>query len=272
MSMIDPNRYRAALVLLASLSDDGLEDLVLRLVRPDHPKAYRTGPGQDAGIDVCSDLENPPERTWQAKNYNDKINWDECRDSLKAAMSAQSPTSHYTFVFPRALKKGELEFWRETFVPEQKAVHPKLETLDLWDDLPARLEGRPDLIDLLTHGALAEYLRPTIEQIAETGASPLASGTELLNAKTKLAGPTAAEIGRDDPNFTYAQSESEAGEDETFPERRLAFTMSRDKQDNLPRYVMTLRDGRSVRTLAAEPPTARRDRGLRPVVRRERGR
>ena len=58
--MVDPNRYRAVLVLLASLNDDGLEDLVLRLVRPDYPDAYRTGPGQDDGIDVFSDLNVQP--------------------------------------------------------------------------------------------------------------------------------------------------------------------------------------------------------------------
>ncbi|HEY7933905.1 MAG TPA: hypothetical protein VID48_08780, partial [Solirubrobacteraceae bacterium] len=80
-----------------------------------------------------------------------------------------------------------------------------------------------------------------------------ASGTELLNPKTKRAGPTAAEIGRHDPNFTYTQSESEADEQKTPPDRRVTFTMSRDQQDNLPRYAMTLRDGESLKELAAEP-------------------
>jgi tetratricopeptide (TPR) repeat protein len=37
----------------------------------------------------------------------------------------------------------------------------------------------------LNHGALASYLRATLAQLGETGASPLASGTELLNPKTK---------------------------------------------------------------------------------------
>jgi hypothetical protein len=91
MSMVDPNRYRAALVLLASLSDDGLEDLALRLVRPDYPDAYRTGPGRDDGVDVFSDLNAPPERAWQAKNCGDKIDWAECRKSLKSAMALPSP-------------------------------------------------------------------------------------------------------------------------------------------------------------------------------------
>jgi hypothetical protein len=253
MSMVDPNRYRAALVLLASLSDDGLEDLALRLVRPDYPDAYRTGPGRDDGVDVFSDLNAPPERAWQAKNCGDKIDWAECRKSLKSAMALPSPPPHYTFVFPRKLKKGELTFWREKFVTEQKALYPQLKTLDQWDDLAERLEVRPDLIDLLNDGALASYLSPTIERLAQTGASPLASGTELLNENTRLAGPTAAEIGRHDPYFRYTRSESEAGEQDVPHDRRLAFTMRADQQDSLPRYEMKVREGESVRELTAEP-------------------
>ncbi len=249
--MVDPNRYRAVLVLKASLSDDGLEDLVLRLVRPDYPDAYRIGPSQDDGIDVFSDLNAPPERAWQAKNCGDSIDWTECRKSLKAAMSLESPPPHYTFVFPRKLKKGELTFWREKFVPEQTALYPQLETLDQWDDLAERLEARPDLIDLLNDGALASYLCPTIERIAQTGASPLASGTELLNENTRLAGPTAAEIGRNDPYFTYASSESEASEQDAPQSRRLAFTMRRDQRGRLPRFEMRVRE--SVKGLTAEP-------------------
>jgi hypothetical protein len=252
MSMVDPNSYRAALVLLASLTDEGLEDLTLRLVRSDYPDSYRSGSGQDDGIDVYSDLGVRPERAWQAKN-GDKMNWGECRKSLKSAMALTSPPPHYTFVFPRKLKKGELKFWRETFVPEQKALYPQLETLDQWDDLADRLEARADLIDLLNDGALASYLRPTIERISQTGASPLASGTELLNENTRLAGPTAAEIGRTDPYFTYTHSESEATEQDVPHDRRVAFMMRADQRDSLPRYEMRVREGDSVKGLAAEP-------------------
>ena len=55
-------------------------------------------------------------------------------------MALQSPPPHYTFVFPRKLKKGELKFWREKFVPEQKALYPQLDALDQWDNLAERLE------------------------------------------------------------------------------------------------------------------------------------
>lgn len=253
MSMVDPNRYRAALVLLASLTDEGLEDLTFRLVRPKYPDAYRSGPGQDDGVDVYSDLGAPPERAWQAKNYTDSIDWTECRKSLKSAMALSPPPPHYTFVFPRKLKKGELKFWRETFVPEQKALYVQLETLDQWDDLADQMEARPDLIDLLNDGALASYLRPMIEQIARTGGSPLASGTELLNENTRLAGPTVAEIGRTDPYFTYTRTESEATEQAGPHGRRLAFVMRAERRDSLPRYEMKVREGGSVRELAAEP-------------------
>jgi hypothetical protein len=133
-------------MLVLSVNDAGLEELMLRLVRPEYPDAYRTGPGQDDGMDVISDLNAPPARAWQAKNFKtEEVNWSACRISLKSAMSVKSPTSHYTFVFPRKLRRGERKFWSETFVPEQKALYPELETLDLCDDLATSLESRPDL-------------------------------------------------------------------------------------------------------------------------------
>src|SRR5688500_2783397 len=63
---VDPARYRQT--LLDSITDDGLEELTLRLARGEYSHAHRTGKGKDAGIDVLSDFGQPPKRAWQAKN------------------------------------------------------------------------------------------------------------------------------------------------------------------------------------------------------------
>ncbi|MGH2871730.1 MAG: hypothetical protein ACRDL5_04640 [Solirubrobacteraceae bacterium] len=108
------------------MTDDGLEQLTLRLTRPEYPDAYRTGRGSDAGVDVLSDLQVPPERAWQCKNG--KPNWNDCRESLKAAMKEFEPL-HYTFVFPRPLTRQQLSWFRTKFLPQQRKLYPKLKTL-----------------------------------------------------------------------------------------------------------------------------------------------
>jgi hypothetical protein len=55
---VDPIRYRQT--LLDSVTDDGLEELTLRLARDEYPAAHRAGKGKDGGIDVLSDFELPP--------------------------------------------------------------------------------------------------------------------------------------------------------------------------------------------------------------------
>src|ERR1044072_8945440 len=160
MAGADDRRFREQLVL--SLDDEGLEELILRVVRPEYPEAYRTGRGKDGGLDVISDHGNPPERIWQAKNLADMA-WGSCRESLAAAMDVANPPPRYTFVFRRKLTKGEFKFWRETFRSECLEKYEALKTVDLWDDWADRLEERADIIDWLIQGALGTYSR----QIAE---------------------------------------------------------------------------------------------------------
>ena len=105
---VDPVRYRQT--LLDSVTDDGLEELTLRLARDEHPAAHRAGKGKDGGIDVLSDFDLPPARAWQCKNHK-SVDWDDCRDSLRQAMSDEHPPRRYTFVFPRPLTGPQREFW-----------------------------------------------------------------------------------------------------------------------------------------------------------------
>jgi len=48
---------------------------------------------------VLSDFGQPPKRAWQAKNVK-QIDWDDCRDSLRQAMSTEHPPPHYTLRLP----------------------------------------------------------------------------------------------------------------------------------------------------------------------------
>lgn len=254
MGLVDPARYRQRLILVACLSDGGLEDLILRLVKPDYPAAHRTGPGRDGGIDVLSDLNNPPQRAWQSKNYpNWDISWTKCRDSLKSAMNGPARPRHYTFAFPRRLKASERDHWRDVFLPEQRELHPELETLDYWDDLDTRLESRPDLVDQLSDGALAGYMRPILEMTAATGVNPLAGAADVVQDSESAAAHAIA-TGVTDPNYVYGYTGREAGvADEGLAERRMAFTLTNARRDGLPHYTVALRDGAQVREFTAQP-------------------
>lgn len=109
---------------MLSLDDEGLEDLTLRLVLPDWPKAHRTYRGPDGGVDVFSDYGLPPQRAWQCKNYADgAVDWGKCRRSLKTAMGEDNPPLHYTFVFPRALKKADHDYCSWLGLPTSSATH-----------------------------------------------------------------------------------------------------------------------------------------------------
>src|SRR4051794_22968160 len=245
----DPVRYRQS--LLDALTDDGLEELTLRLVKPDYPEARRSGRGKDGGIDVLSDPELPPARAWQCKNHRN-VDWDDCRDSLAAAMADDHPPPHYTFVFPRPLSGPRRNFWRNTFLPEQRALYPDLKTLDYCDNLSELLEDRPDLINRLNEGVLASSYRDVATAASQTGVNPLASIPDLIGDAPELA-RRAVEIGRTDPRYRYENRQREArADDRTIPEGRVRFGF--EAPIGRPReFTATIRTGDAVEEKAAEP-------------------
>jgi len=255
---VDPARYRQ--MLLNSITDDGLEESTLRLARDKHSDAHRAGKGKDAGIDVLSDFGQPPKRAWQAKNVK-QIDWDDCRDSLRQAISTEHPPPHYTYVFPRPLTGPQREFWRNTFLPEQLKLYPQLETLDFWDDLAERLEDHPELVNILSEGAFASGYRSVAELMAQTGVNPLASITDLVGDAPELA-RRAVEAGRTDPRYRYENRQREADKDDlTIPDDRIRIGF--EALLGKPReFTATLRAGREVQEKAAGP---REDVELGPV-------
>jgi hypothetical protein len=250
--------------LVLSLDDDGLEDLTLRLVLPEYPKAHRTYRGPDGGIDVFSDYDVPSERAWQCKNYiAGSVSWDKCRNSLKTALEEPDPPSRYTFVFPRALKKSDHDYWLKTFVPwAQGKFGQKLPSLDYWDNLADCLQGRPDLVDLLNDGALGTYVRNVLEKTAAEGVNPLAGASDLLGDPAQLA-ERAKTIGKNDPYFAYGlQGREVSAADEDLPANQSRFTLDRTHEDQLPRFAVAVRDGEGVREVTALP---RAGTPLRPI-------
>jgi hypothetical protein len=221
----------------------------LRIIKPEFPDAHRVR-GNDGGIDVLSDYKKPPERGWQAKNY-DHVPWRECRTSLKAAMASDKPL-HYTFVFPFVLTKNQRDFWRDDFLPEQRKIYADLGTLDYIDDLAQRIEQRPDLIDLLSDGTFGVYFRETMAQAGAEGVNPLASAADLVSDPMAMA-EHAIQIGKRDPDFRYSLIGREAGAgDAEIAESGRRFTMNHGIE-NLPNFSMTIRDGDHVAELQAEP-------------------
>lgn len=244
---VDPARYRQT--LLDSITDDGLEELTLRLARDEYPDAHRAGKGKDAGIDVLSEFGQPPNRAWQAKNVK-QIDWDDCRDSLRQAMSTEHPPRHYTYVFPRPLTGPQHEFWHNTLLPQQQKLYPQLETLDFWDDLAERLEDHPELVNILGEGAFASGYRSVAELMAQTGVNPLASITDLVGDAPELA-RRAVEAGRADPRYRYENRQREARQDDlTIPDDRIRIGF--EALPGKPReFTATLRAGQQVQEKAA---------------------
>jgi hypothetical protein len=246
---VDPAAYRQT--LLDSLTNDGLEALALRLARDKHPKAHQSGKGKDSGIDVLSDFEQRPKRAWQAKNVK-KIDWDDCRESLRRAMGTDHPPVHYTYVFPRPLTGPQREFWRNDFRAEQLALYPQLESLDLWDNLVERLEDHPEIMNMLSQGAFATSYSTVAEQMGRTGVNPLASAADLVGDAPELA-RRAVEAGRTDPRYRYESREREARKDDlTIPDDRIRIGF--EALPGKPReFTATLRAGLEVQEKAAEP-------------------
>lgn len=247
MSLTDPDRFLQA-ILMAAVTSEGLERLVERLVVTDYPDAYRTGSGQDGGVDVLSDLGVPPKRAWQAKNHFDtQIDWVKCRKSLASAMAGPKPP-HYTLVFPRKMRKAELKYWREEFHPIELARYADLEILDFEDDLPELIKKDPDLIDEMTGGAIAEYALKRVGQRADDSAM----------APGQVPGPAemaemAERAGEQDERFAYEVSgrEAHAGDIE-LPEQTVRFQMSH-RSSELPSYSVARREGDSISEIRARP-------------------
>lgn len=249
---VHPQRHREQLV--RGLDEDGLEELALRLARKEYPDAHRTRRGRDGGIDVLSDFGRPPARAWQSKtSTRGDADWEACRTSIRAAMAGEQRPRHYTFVFNHALPAGQRDFWRDSLLPELRAAHPELETIDYWDDLDRRVEDHPELIAWLTDGAFGSYVRRTLEQTDAAGVNPIANAVDISEGLESVA-EHARTVGGSDPRFAYGETgrEADAG-DADLGDRVAHFTMTAGQRDALPTFRLIVRDGDLVQELTARP-------------------
>ena len=95
---------------IAAMEPGRFEQLVLALVKLEHPTARRIE-RPDGGADVLVPAKGAtPARVWQAKRYPNKISWTKCERSLADAIAQYKPST-VTFVFARNLSKhGEGAF------------------------------------------------------------------------------------------------------------------------------------------------------------------
>lgn len=251
MTVYSP-RFREQLI--RGLEEDGLEELTVRLVRPRYPQAHRTGRGGDGGIDVLSDRQHPPERAWQCKtSMAGEAAWGSCRKSVAAAMAGDAPPKHYTFVFNHRLSEAQQTFWHDTLIPEWREAYPDLETIDYCDELASAIEDRPDVLDWLADGALATYVRTTLEQAAATGVNPLADAVDLSEGLDGVARHAEA-VGAGDPRFAYGETgrEADAG-DGDLPDRVARFSITAGQRDSLPTFKAARRAGDRITEVTARP-------------------
>lgn len=241
MSIANPLEYRRG--LLKGLTDEGLEHLILRMVKEEFPDAHMVR-GTDGGIDVFSDLNIPPKRGWQAKNFDEETRWTKCAASLKSAMKNYGPP-HYTIVFPFKLTKGQRDHWIETFYPTEFEKYPDLETLDYIDDLAERLEDHPKLVDTLANGALSEYVAPIVKETAASGINPVGTVEDVMTRSMPVAGAMEAAEARD-PGYEYdLQARPAREKDAEMGESGVLFLMERPS-NGFPTFSVTLRDGSEV--------------------------
>ncbi len=125
---------------IVGMNDEEFERMNARLIRLEHPTAFKPANVSDGGADMLLPGADGSgyKRSWQSKHYPKKIYWDKCEKSLADARKHWNP-EHYTFVFPRELTVGEQKTFDEKFGSLDI-------TVDYWngEELQARLTGSDD--------------------------------------------------------------------------------------------------------------------------------
>ncbi len=188
---------------LLGMNDEEFERMNARLIRLEHPDAFKPANVSDGGADMVLPREDRSgyERCWQAKHYPKNIRWDKCEKSLADARKHWKP-EHYTFVFPRELTVGEQKTFDEKFGSLDIKV-------DYWngEELQARLTGSDDGERVARHFFEdAELQRERTYQAIEAGGrleNVEDAVDRLSNIGTFLAG--------DDAYFSYPAATHEEG-------------------------------------------------------------
>lgn len=190
---------------LAGLDEDDFEELVHQLVRVEFPAAEKLD-RPDGGADTLLPAASAGsyERCWQAKRHTGRIRWDDCIDSLEAALAHWPGLKQVTFCLPQNLNAPK----RKTF--EARLVKPYRDRVrvDHW--------GKSELVHrLLEERAAAianHYFKLDQESEAALRRAALAGGildtTSDAVDRTRTIGSFMAVR---DPFFAYAISTHETG-------------------------------------------------------------
>lgn len=117
MSQRQPIRVKGPITHdLVGMSDEDFERMDARLIRLEHPTAFKPANVSDGGADMVEPTADRSgyTRCWQSKHYPRNIRWDKCEKSLADARKHWNP-AHYTFIFPRDLTIGEQKTFYEKF-------------------------------------------------------------------------------------------------------------------------------------------------------------
>ena len=190
---------------LAGMHEDDFEDLVHQLVRIEFPSAEkldRPDGGADTLLPAAS--EGRYERCWQAKRHTGRIRWDECVNSLEAALAQWPGLTQVTFCFPQNLNAPK----RKTFETRLGKPYRERVKVDYW--------GKSELVHrLLDERAAAianHYFKLDQENDAALRRAALAGGildtTSDAIDRTRTVGSFMAVR---DPFFNYAISTHQTG-------------------------------------------------------------
>jgi hypothetical protein len=168
---------------IAVMTPDRFEDLVLALAQREL-KEVRRLQHPDGGADVLRPATGGRQaEVWQAKRYPDDINWGECENSLKSAITRWKP-SKVTFVFPRDLSQ-QLEGSFETRLIHHEDAQREGVEVTLWNlsEIVRRLDEHPD-IKVRFFGREQDTLMASLDRAIKAGGQ-LESGADLVErAKT----------------------------------------------------------------------------------------
>lgn len=190
---------------VAGLHEDDFEELVHQLVRLDFPAAEKLE-APDGGADTLLPAASHAsyERCWQAKRHTGRIHWDDCVNSIEAALSHWPGLTQVTFCFPQNLNERK----RKTF--EARLVKPYRDRVKVDHWSKSELVHR--LLDERAAAIANHYFKLDQDTEAALRRAALAGGILDTTAdavdRTRTVGSFMAVR---DPFFNYAISTHQTG-------------------------------------------------------------
>lgn len=204
MSQRHPIRAKGATRFdLLGMNDEDFERMNARLIRLEHPTAFKPANVSDGGADMVEPKQDRSgyARCWQSKHYPNNIRWSKCEQSLSDARKNWKP-ERYTFIFPRELTVGEQKTFDEKFGSLDIPV-------DYWNG--EELQGRLTASD--QGERIARHFFDDVELQRERTNQAIEAGGRLDNPEDALdrLANIGAFLASDDAYFSYPAATHEQG-------------------------------------------------------------